>query len=37
MTHDGLDDFYSAVEFGEPIASESIVGIKYCGLYISLK
>ena len=37
ITHDGLDDFYSAVDFGEPIASDSIVGIKYCGLYIPLK
>lgn len=32
-----LDSFYSAVNFDEPIATDSIVGIIYCGLTIPLK
>ena len=37
ITHDDFDSFYSSVDFGEPIAPDTIVGIKYCGLYIPLK
>lgn len=37
ITHDGVDDFYSAVDFGEPIDTDTVVGIIYCGLYIPLK
>ena len=37
ITPDDFDDFYSAVDFGEPIATDTVVGIIYCGLYIPLK